>query len=91
MVGVWKLSFNKKTVTHVKNLKQAGLSEKAKKILNNIKEDPFSPMHGFEKLVGDLKGFYSKRINIKHRIVYKIDQKAFIVYICAMWTHYEDM
>lgn len=91
VVDVWKLSFHKKTIAHVKNLKQAGLREKAKKVLDNIKADPFSPMHGFEKLVGDLKGFYSKRINIKHRVVYAVDTKALVVYICAIWTHYEDI
>lgn len=91
MVEKWTLHFHKKSLTHTKNLTKAGLSEKTKKILEDIKADPFSSRYGFEKLVGNLQGFYSKRINIKHRIVYKIDKKALTVYICAMWTHYEDI
>ena len=89
MVEGWKLLFNKKVEAHTRNLTSAGLAEKAKKVLQSIKEDPFSPSHRFEKLIGDLNGFYSKRINVKHRIVYKIDKANFTVYICSMWSHYQ--
>lgn len=90
MVARWKLLFSKQAQRHAKHLKKAGLSEKAHKVLKTIKEDPFSLTHSFEKLVGDLKSFYSKRINIKHRIVYKIDKENLTVHIYAMWSHYEE-
>ena len=85
----WKLLFSKKAQTHAKNLKKAGLEHKAEKILDEMKLDPYNPLHGFEKLVGDLKGFYSRRINLKHRIVYQVDKEKLTIFVHAMWSHYE--
>lgn len=87
----WKILYNKKTILHIEKLKRAGFSEKTKKVVQSIQEDPFNPSHCFEKLVGNLKGYYSKRINIKHRIVYSVDieTQTIFIYTYVMWSHYE--
>ena len=69
-------------------LKDAGLEAKAKGLLNVLIENPFKNPPGHEKLKGDLQGFYSRRINRHHRIVYRVDQAAHIVHVARMWTHY---
>ena len=78
----------KQAVKDLDKLKQAGLSQKAKKIVDSLKDNPYCLP--YEKLVGNLKGFYSKRINIQHRIVYKVDEEEKIVLIVSMWSHYGD-
>ena len=70
-------------------LKQAGLEKKARAILAVIANDPFQDPPRYEKLVGDLAGFYSRRVNIQHRIVYQVCQKERTVKILTMWGHYE--
>ena len=78
----------KQAVKDLDKLKQAGLSQKAKQIVDSLKDNPYCLP--YEKLVGNLKGFYSKRINIQHRIVYKVDEEEKIVLIVSMWSHYGD-
>jgi len=90
-VVTWEVRYHKRINSHLKNLKAAGLIEKAKKVAESIEVDPFSTSHSFEKLVGKLKGYYSKRINIKHRLVYSVDTATQIVYIYSMWSHYENV
>ena len=90
MVVMWEIKFTKAAEKDKKLLKQAGLDLKAKKLLNLIAEDPFQIPPSYEKLVGDLKGYYSRRINIQHRIVYKVYTDSKIVVVHAMWTHYGD-
>ena len=85
---MWEIKFTKAAEKDKKLLKQAGLDSKAKKLLNLIADDPFQTPPSFEKLIGDLKGYYSRRINIQHRIVYKVYTELKIVVIHAMWTHY---
>ena len=87
---MWEIKFTKAAEKDKKLLKQAGLDLKAKKLLNIIAEDPFQIPPSYEKLVGDLKGYYSRRINIQHRIVYKVYTDSKIVVVHAMWTHYGD-
>jgi len=70
-------------------LKRAGLEAKAKALLNTLVENPFKNLPGYEKLKGDLDGFYSRRINQQHRIVYSVDQATRVVHVTRMWTHYE--
>jgi len=70
-------------------LKQAGLEKKAKKLLELLAEDPFAYPPSYEKLIGDFKGSYSRRINIQHRLVYDVDEADRIVYVIMMWSHYE--
>ena len=79
---------SKQAVKDLELLKRAGLNSKAKAIVDSLKENPWAPP--LEKLVGNLRGFYSKRINIQHRLVYKIDDEKQIVLIVSMWSHYCD-
>ena len=85
----WKLVYSKTAQKDALKLSQSGLKDKALKILEILKTDPFQNPPSFEKLVGDLKGAYSRRINIQHRIIYQVQKKDKIVKIIRMWTHYE--
>ena len=73
----------------LKKLKATGLAPKAKELYELLKLNPFQEYPPYEALRGELKGFYSRRINIKHRLIYSVDQKSHIVRILRMWTHYE--
>ena len=86
---MWQVKFTKEAEKDKKLLKAAGLSEKAKKLLNVLSVNPYQIPPSYEKLVGNLKGYYSRRINIQHRIVYRILDDTKTVVIHAMWTHYE--
>ena len=86
---MWQVKFTKEAEKDKKLLKAAGLSEKAKKLLNVLSVNPYQVPPSYEKLVGNLKGYYSRRINIQHRIVYRILDDTKTVVIHAMWTHYE--
>lgn len=72
-----------------KKLESCGLDRKAKELLKTIKNNPYENPPPYEKLVGDLKGFYSRRINIKHRIVYEVYEEEKTIKVYSMWTHYE--
>lgn len=85
----WKVVLSKKAVKDAKKLKQAGLKAQAEKLLHLLSEDPFQTPPVFEKLVGNLSGFYSRRINIQHRLVYDVIHDKEIVHILRMGTHYE--
>ena len=86
---MWQVKFTKEAEKDKKLLKAAGLSEKAKKLLNVLSVNPYQIPPSYEKLVGNLKGYYSRRINIQHRIVYRVFDDMKIVVVHAMWTHYE--
>jgi Txe/YoeB family toxin of toxin-antitoxin system len=85
----WKLVYTKQAQKDAEKLKSSGLKEKAEKILQLLEENPLQNPPSFEKLVGDLTGAYSRRINIQHRIVYQIYEEIKTVKIIRMWTHYE--
>ncbi len=85
----WKIVFTKQALKDAKKLKPAGLKQKAESILKILEEDPFKNPPNFEKLLGDLSGAFSRRINIQHRIVYQVYTKIKIVKVIRMWTHYE--
>ncbi|MEN6456542.1 MAG: Txe/YoeB family addiction module toxin [Prolixibacteraceae bacterium] len=85
----WKLVYTKQAQKDAEKLKSSGLKEKAEKILELLEENPLQNPPSFEKLVGDLTGAYSRRINIQHRIVYQIYKEIKTVKIIRMWTHYE--
>lgn len=87
--SMWQVKFSKEAEKDKKLLKQAGLAERAKKLLNVLSVNPYQTPPSYEKLVGNLKGYYSRRINLQHRIVYKVYDETKIVVIHAMWTHYE--
>ena len=85
----WKLVYTKTAQRDAKKLAAAGLRSKAEELLNLLKENPFKKPPPFEKLVGDLSGAYSRRINIQHRLVYQVIKEMRIVKIIRMWSHYE--
>lgn len=70
-------------------IKSAGLKEKTLELLTILKNDPYQNPPRYEKLVGDLSGYYSRRINIQHRLIYQIYDKEKVVKIIRMWSHYE--
>ena len=86
---MWQVKFTKEAEKDKKLLKAAGLSEKTKKLLNVLSVNPYQTPPSYEKLVGNLKGYYSRRINIQHRIVYRVFDDVKTVIVHAMWTHYE--
>ena len=85
----WKLVYTKQVLKDAKKLSASGLKFKAKDILDLIQQDPFVNPPRFEKLVGDLSGAYSRRINIQHRIVYQVLENEKTVKVIRLWTHYE--
>lgn len=90
MVTMWIIKFTKNAEKDKKFLKNAGLEEKTKKLLNLISNNPFQIPPSYEKLVGDLEGYYSRRINLQHRLVYKVYKEINTVVIHSMWSHYGD-
>lgn len=88
---MYEIRFTKLAEKHKKLLKQAGLEERARKLLSVIGADPYKNPPPYEALVGYLKGFYSRRINIQHRLVYQIYEKEKVVKVVSMWSHYEDI
>lgn len=85
----WKLVFTPQARKDAKKLAQSGLKEQAQSILDLISTNPFEPYPPYEKLVGDLAGAYSRRINIQHRVVYQVLKKERIIKVLRLWTHYE--
>lgn len=86
---MYKIVFSSQAEKDKKLLRRAGLEKKAKALLNVISNDPFQTPPRYEKLVGDLAGFYSRRINIQHRIVYQVYLNERTVKVLTMWGHYE--
>lgn len=85
----WKLYFTKQAQKDAKKISSAGLRFKVKQLLDILKNDPFQKYPPYEKLVGDLAGAYSRRINIQSRLVYQVLKRNKAVKILRMWTHYE--
>jgi toxin YoeB len=85
----WVVVFAKHAVKDAKKLAAAGLKGKAQALIDMLASDPFQNPPPYEKLVGDLEGAYSRRINIQHRLVYEVFKKERAVRVLRMWTHYE--
>jgi Txe/YoeB family toxin of toxin-antitoxin system len=85
----WRLLFTKQAQRDAKKLAAAGLRPKAQVLLDLLADDPYQAPPPFEKLVGDLSGACSRRINIQHRIVYQVLDEERVVKVLRMWTHYE--
>jgi len=86
---MWTVVFTKQAQKDAKKLKNAGLKPKAEELLEILKRNPLETPPPYEKLVGDLEGAYSRRINIQHRLVYQILKDGKVVKVLRMWTHYE--
>ena len=85
----WRVVFLRQAQQDAKKLAATGLRSRTKRLLNILRENPYQTPPPFEKLVGDLAGAYSRRINIQHRLVYEILDKDKVVKVIRMWTHYE--
>jgi toxin YoeB len=85
----WRVVFTKLAQKDAKRLSAAGLRKKAETLLDILRKNPYQTPPPFEKLLGDLSGAYSRRINIQHRLVYQILDDEKVVKVISMWTHYE--
>lgn len=85
----WKIVFTKQAQRDAKKIARSDLREKAEALLAILARDPFETPPPYEKLVGDLAGAYSRRINIQHRLVFQIYEKEKTIKILRMWTHYD--
>ncbi len=89
MVTPWRVVFTRFAQKDARRIASAGLRAKAELLLGILAEDPFRRPPPFEKLLGDLSGAYSRRINIQHRLVYQVIAEERVVKVLRMWTHYE--
>ena len=85
----WRIVFTKQAQRDARKIAAAGLRPKAQKLLDILSENPFQILPPYEKLMGDLSGAYSRRINIQHRLVYQILRDIKTVKVIRMWTHFE--
>jgi len=87
----YKIEYHKKAVKDIAKLKENKLDSKAKKLIEILKVNPFQTPPPYEKLVGELKDYYSRRINIQHRLIYKVENSRNVVKIISLWFNYENM
>lgn len=85
----WRLVFTNQAQKDAQKIAQSGLKTQANRLLDLLREDPYKSPPPYEKLIGDLSGAYSRRINLQHRLIYQILPDINIVKIIRMWTHYE--
>ena len=84
-----KVVYSKGAINDVEKIKKSGLKDKTLRLIEVVKSNPYQNPPPYEKLLGELKGLYTRRINIQHRLVYQIYEKEKVVKILSMWTHYE--
>lgn len=85
---MYKVEYYKKALKDIPRLKSVNLDKKAKALIELLRQNPFQNPPPYEKLIGDLSGYYSRRINIQHRLIYMVESNT--VKIIRMWTHYDD-
>lgn len=85
----WQIILSRQAVKDAKKIAQAGLKPQAEKLLQLLTENPYTTPPPYEKLVGNLQGFYSRRISLQHRLVYRVKEIEKTVHVLRMWTHYE--
>jgi toxin YoeB len=83
----WKIKFSRTALKDAKKLKAANLEANIGSLLEILKQNPYTPP--YEKLSGNLKGYFSRRINIKHRLVYSVDEETKTIKAVSVWSHYE--
>ena len=86
---MYKIVYTKTAIKDIEKLKAAHLDKKAQLLLDILRENPYKTPPSCEKLIGDLEGLFSRRINIQHRLVYKVDDSTMTVTIISLWSHYE--
>lgn len=87
---LWELRYTKQALKDAKKLSSSGLKQQAESLLAILKKHPFTNPPPYKKLTGDMRGSYSRRINIQHRLVYQVFPEEHIVKIIRMWSHYDD-
>ena len=85
----WELVYTKQAIKDARKLESSGLKKSAQDLLKVLQENPYQNPPPYEKLVGDLHGAYSRRINIQHRLVYQVCEEEHVVKVLRLWTHYE--
>lgn len=97
---MYRIVYEKQAAKDIKNLKSAGLDKKAKELIEVVRENPFQTPPSYEGLIGNLQGYYSRRINIQHRLVYQVYAEPVVVdgveyegtvKVIRMWTHYDGL
>ena len=88
---MYRIVYRKQALKNLEKIKANNLKDKAKKLIDLIKQNPFQNPPPYEKLVGDLSGAYSRRINYQHRLVYQVLEKEKTIKIIRMWTHYDNI
>lgn len=86
---MWTVVYSKQAVKDSKKIEQSNLKDAVKRLIEVLKNDPFQNPPPYEKLIGDLTGKYSRKINIQHRLVYEVFEKEMTVRVLRMWTHYD--
>lgn len=86
---MYKIVYTKTAIKDIPKLKSVHLDSKARALIDVIRENPYQTPPAYEKLVGDLQGLYSRRINIRHRLVYEVLEEERTIKIVSLWTHYE--
>lgn len=86
---MYTIVYTKKAAADIPKLNSAKLDTKAKALIEILRENPYQTPPPYEKLIGDLQGAYSRRINVKHRLVYEVLEEVNAVKIISLWTHYE--
>ncbi len=87
----YKIVYTKEAIKDIQKLKSAHLDSKTKLLIEVIKENPYKTPPSYEKLLGNLQGLYSRRINVQHRLIYQIYEDEKIIKIVSMWSHYENI
>ena len=88
---MYKIEYHKNVLKDIEKLKENKLDSKAKKLIEVLRINPFQNPPPYEKLVGNLNGLYSRRINIQHRLIYQVIEDKSVVRIISMWSHYENI
>lgn len=88
---MYQIKYHKQSLKEISLLKQNNLDKKTKNLIELLKTNPYQTPPPYEKLTGNLKDLYSRRINIQHKLVYKIDEEKKVIYILSMWSHYENL
>jgi Txe/YoeB family toxin of toxin-antitoxin system len=85
----WKIVYAKQALKDAKKLKSSGLKKNAESLIKILEQDPFKTPPRYEKLIGDLEGAYSRRINIQHRLVYQVYLDLNLIKVLRLWSHYD--
>ena len=88
---MYKIKYRKQALKELEKIKQSHIEKNVKKLIEIIKVNPYQNLPPYEKLIGDLSGAYSRRINYQHRLVYQVLEDEQIIKILRMWTHYENI